>query len=243
MKIIVNGACGRMGAELIKRIDLSEDLELMCGVDIRADGSDSRIRTDFPQEKPDVIIDFSHHSCTSPLLEYAVANSVPTVLATTGQTEEENALIREAAKRIPLFYSANMSLGVAAVSEFARRAAALFREAEIEIVETHHDQKLDSPSGTALMIANGIKEVRKNAALVCGRNGHGKRTKEEIGIHSLRLGNVVGEHQVILDTGDETIVITHRAHSRALFASGALNAARFIADKPAGLYDMRSMVE
>ena len=243
MKIIVNGACGRMGAELIKRIDLSEDLELMCGVDIRADGSDSRIRTDFPREKPDVIIDFSHHSCTSPLLEYAVANSVPTVLATTGQTEEENALIREAAKRIPLFYSANMSLGVAAVSEFARRAAALFPEAEIEIVETHHDQKLDSPSGTALMIANGIKEVRKNAALVCGRNGHGKRTKEEIGIHSLRLGNVVGEHQVILDTGDETIVITHRAHSRALFASGALNAARFIADKPAGLYDMRSMVE
>lgn len=244
MKIMVNGACGRMGAEIIKRIDASETHELACGVDTRADGTDARILDSFPEKTDaDVIIDFSHHSCTKQLIAYAVSHALPVVVATTGQTAEENALIEEASKVIPVFRSANMSLGVAALSAFARRAAELFPEAEIEIVETHHDQKLDSPSGTALMLANSIKEARPDAAIVCGRNGHGKRTESEIGIHSIRIGNVVGEHEIIIDTGDETLVLTHKAHSRTLFASGALKAAEFLVKQGAGLYDMRSVSE
>ena len=244
MKIIVNGACGRMGAELIKQIDSSDMHELVCGADIRADGTDARIVKELPQSAcADVIIDFSHHSCVGELLGYAEKNAIPAVIATTGHTEEEKARIISAAKRIPVFYSANMSLGIAVLSDFARRAAELFPDAEIEIVETHHDRKLDSPSGTALLLAERIKEVRPKAAFVCGRSGQGKRSFDEIGIHSLRLGNVVGEHTVILDNGQESITLTHKAQSRSLFASGALKAAEFLAKRERGLYDMRSLVE
>ena len=243
MKIAVNGACGRMGAELIKQIENSAH-EFVCGADVRADGADPRIEKAFPQTvDADVIIDFSHHSCVAELLEYAVNRKIPAVIATTGHTEEEKALIYGAAKKIPVFYSANMSLGVAVLADFARRAAELFPDSEIEIIETHHDRKLDSPSGTALLLAERIKEVRPRAKFVCGRNGQGKRSFDEIGIHSLRLGNVVGEHTVILDNGLESITLTHKAQSRSLFASGALKAAEFTAKQSAGLYDMRSMVE
>ncbi len=244
MKIIVNGACGRMGAELIKQIDLSPAHELVCGADIRADGGDPRVVKELPQAPDsDVIIDFSHHSCVGELLGYAVRHGIPAVIATTGHTEEEKEIISRAAKSIPVFYSANMSLGVAVLADFARRAAELFPDAEIEIVETHHDRKLDSPSGTALLLADRIKEVRPNARTVCGRSGQGKRDFDEIGIHSLRLGNVVGEHTVILDNGLETLTLTHRAQSRSLFASGALKAAEFLVKQGAGLYDMRAIVE
>jgi len=244
MKILVNGACGRMGAALIKRIEVSEDLELACGVDVRADGSDARIVNAFPaQTDAGVIIDFSHHSCTNELLEYAVGHSIPVVVATTGQTEDEMAAIFSAAEKIPVFYSANMSMGIAITAQFARRVAELMPDAEIEIVETHHDQKLDSPSGTALLLAERIKEVRPGSVIVCGRSGHGKREKNEIGIHSLRLGGVVGEHSVIFDNGEESITVTHRAGDRSLFAAGALKAARFLAGRAKGLYDMRDVVE
>jgi 4-hydroxy-tetrahydrodipicolinate reductase len=164
------------------------------------------------------------------------------VVATTGHTEDEIAQINEAAKHIPVFYSANMSLGIALLVELAKNAAAALPEAEIEIIERHHSRKLDAPSGTALMLANAITEVRTDAYANVGRSGYGKRTKEEIGIHAIRMGNIVGEHEVILGTKNQTITLKHEAHSRALFAEGALAAAEYIIGCDIGLYDMKSLI-
>lgn len=190
----------------------------------------------------DVIIDFSHHSAVRELISYTVGRGIPLVLSTTGHTEDEKALIYEAAKTVPIFYSANMSLGIAVLTDFARRAAALLPDADIEIVEIHHNRKLDAPSGTAGMIADELKTVRKNATFVYGRHGMGKRAPEEIGIHALRMGNEAGTHQVILSTDHQIIRLEHKAESRAVFAEGAISAAKFLIGKPAGLYDMKSMV-
>ena len=147
------------------------------------------------------------------------------------------------AEKIAVFHAGNFSLGIAILCDFARRAAAMMPEANIEIIEKHHNQKLDAPSGTALMLANDIKEARTDATFVCGRYGHGKRTEQEIGIHALRLGGVIGEHEVILATPTETITLKHEAHTRALFADGALVAASFLLGKPAGLYNMKDIVK
>ena len=244
MRILLCGYGGHMGREVIACAERDADSEITAGVDPMIPASGVCVPSfEECRAEADVIIDFSHHSCVGELLDYAEKNAIPAVIATTGHTEEEKARIISAAKRIPVFYSANMSLGIAVLSDFARRAAELFPDAEIEIVETHHDRKLDSPRGTALLLAERIKEVRPKAAFVCGRSGQGKRSFDEIGIHSLRLGNVVGEHTVILDNGQETITLTHKAQSRSLFASGALKAAEFLANRERGLYDMRSLVE
>ena len=152
-------------------------------------------------------------------------------------------MIDEAAKSVAIFRSANMSIGIAVLADFAKRAAALMPEADIEIIEKHHNQKLDAPSGTALMLANEIKEAKTDAVFVCGRYGHQKRTEKEIGIHALRMGGVIGEHEVILATPTETITLKHEAHTRALFADGALVAAGFLVGKPAGIYTMKDIVK
>ena len=136
-----------------------------------------------------------------------------------------------------------MSLGVALLVELAKNAAAAMPDAEIEIIEKHHDRKLDAPSGTALMIANAICDVRREAYVNLGRRGQGKRSFEEIGVHAIRMGNIVGEHEVIIGTQNQTITLKHEAHSRALFAEGALAAAEFIIGREAALYDMKSIVE
>ena len=245
MKIIINGISGRMGAEVAR---LTEEhlrgAELHAGVDLG--GNDSG----FPcfqtlEQVPagaDCIVDFSHHSATKSLLTHACKNKIPVVLATTGHTEKELKMIEEAAKEIPVFFSANMSLGVALLAELAKKTASVYSNANIEIVEIHHNRKLDAPSGTALLIANAIKEVRKKATLMLGRSGQGKRTEEEIGIHAIRMGNIVGTHEVMVSTDAETITLKHEAHSRALFAEGALAAAEFLCKKPAGLYKMQDMI-
>ena len=150
--------------------------------------------------------------------------------------------IAAAAEKIPLFFSANMSLGVALLVELAKQAAAAFPEAEIEIIEKHHDRKVDAPSGTALMLADALCEVRPEATVNCGRSGQGKRTQGEIGIHAVRMGNIVGEHEVMIGTPNQTITLKHEAHSRALFAEGALAAAAFLIGKEVGIYDMKSLV-
>ena len=175
--------------------------------------------------------------------EYCVERGLPVVIATTGQTEEELSMIRDAAGKIPVFFASNYSLGVVFLIETAKKAAALFPNAEIEIVETHHDRKIDAPSGTALSIAKALQEVRGNAELNPGRSGIGKRTPTEIGIHSLRLGNIVGIHEVILNTGTQSITLKHEAFDRALFADGALAAVRFMEGKDPGLYDMNCLME
>ncbi len=246
MKVIMNGALGKMGRQIWSLLEEGKNgTEIACGVDIGADGSDSRIvgsLSDFEGEA-NIIIDFSHHACTGDLLAYAEKRNLPCIIATTGHTAEELEMIRAASEKIPVFHSGNFSLGIAVLCDFARRAAAIMPGANIEIVEKHHNQKLDAPSGTALMLANEIKEARENATFVCGRYGHGKRTENEIGIHALRLGGVIGEHEVILATPTETITLKHEAHTRALFADGALVAAGFLVGKPAGLYTMKDIVK
>ena len=165
------------------------------------------------------------------------------MIATTGQTDAERELIAAAAETIPVFFAANMSVGIAVLADIARKAAAAFPEADIEIIERHHNRKLDVPSGTALTLANAIRDVRSNAVFNIGRHENGKRTVEEIGIHSLRYGNEVGTHEIIISNGNETITLKHEAENRALFAEGALKAAAFLCGKSAGLYSMKDMLE
>ena len=177
------------------------------------------------------------------MLDFACAKGIPVVLATTGHDETEQKRIEEAAKVIPLFHSANMSLGVALLAELAKLTAKTFPDADIEIIEKHHNRKLDAPSGTALLLARAIQTVRERATLIFGRSGQAKRTPEEIGIHAIRMGNIVGEHEIIVGTDTQTITLKHEAHSRALFAEGAIAAAEFLIRQGAGLYDMRSMID
>lgn len=242
IKVLINGACGRMGKEVEKIVEASETMTVAAKVDKMA--AESGCYTDINDfsGEADIIIDFSNHLGTKDLLDYAVKNNIPTVVATTGHTPEELALIEDAGKKIAVFHSANMSLGVALLCELAVKAAATMPDADIEIVETHHNRKLDAPSGTALMIANAIKAVREKAQFVFGREGMAKREKNEIGVHAVRRGNIVGIHEVLVSTDSQTITLKHEAHSRALFAEGAVSAAEFILGKPAGLYNMNSIV-
>ncbi len=247
MKILICGVGGRMGREVAKMaLDGFRGASVVAGVDvIPLDTREFRSYTDLNdvEETPDCIIDFSHHTATPQLLAYAVEKKLPVVLATTGHDEGELSTIVEAAKKIPIFHSANMSLGIALLVELAKTAAKTFPDADIEIVEKHHNRKLDAPSGTALLLANALKEVREDAKNVCGRSGQGKREKNEIGIHAIRMGNIIGEHEVILGTDTQTITLKHEAHSRSLFAEGAIVAADYLIGKPAGLYDMKRMIE
>ena len=249
MKILICGILGYMGREVEKLCEVNyRSASAVMGVDPNADGSEKVLTyksfADIPSAAGvDCIVDFSHHTCAPALLEFATENGIPTVIATTGHTEDELEAIRDAAKSIPVFFSANMSLGVALLVELAKKAASAMPEAEIEIIEKHHNRKIDAPSGTALMIANAIKDVRADAYFKLGREGQGKREKNEIGIHAIRMGNVVGEHEVIVGTNNQTITLKHEAHSRALFAEGALAAAEFIIDCPPGSYDMQSLIE
>ena len=244
MRIIVNGINGRMGKEVSKLI--SEGVynsQLVAGVDIGSNDTNTYKRISDYSGNADCVIDFSNHAATKELLEYCVAKKLPVVIATTGHTNEEKKLIEKAADKIPIFFSANMSIGVALLASLARTVAKTMRGANIEIVEKHHNRKLDVPSGTALLIANEIKEELNDYNLLVGRKDNGKRPEKEIGIHSLRLGNIVGEHEVIVATDSQVITLKHEAQSRTLFAEGALDAARFICQKQPGLYNMKDLVK
>ena len=247
MKIMICGVGGRMGREVAKlALDGVRGSVPVAGFDVLpVDTREFPTYTEWDSVNvtPDCIVDFSNHAGTEALLNYACRVGVPVVLATTGHTEEEEAIIGKATEQIPVFRSANMSLGVALLVELAKTTVKTFPDADIEIIEKHHNRKLDAPSGTALLIANAIKEVRKASRFVLGRAGNAKREAEEIGIHAVRMGNIIGEHEVIVGTDTQTITLKHEAHSRALFAEGALAAAAFIVGKPAGLYDMKSMIE
>lgn len=241
MKVILYGAGGRMGKEVLSLLETSEKATLAAAVDKISESVELSELSEFCGEA-DVIIDFSHHSLTKEVIAYAMSRSLPLVMCTTGHTDEEKALISEAAKSIPVFYSANMSLGIATLCDLVRRAALLFPDADIEIVEAHHNRKLDAPSGTALMIADIVKEVRPRAQYVFGRHGMAKRAPEEIGIHSLRCGNEPGMHEVIISTDSQCLTLKHNAESRAVFAEGALSAAEFLCGRGAGLYNMYSLI-
>lgn len=245
MKFIVNGAKGRMGAQIVALLK-KEDCphELLAGVDINATEGDGFFSSlsDVTQ-KADCIIDFSHHSATREICDYATKNAVPVLFATTGQTPEELDMIKTASSSIPVFVSANMSVGIAMLANFAKMAVAAMPDADIEIVEKHHNRKLDAPSGTALLLANEIKKVKTDAEFVCGRAGMAKREKNEIGIHAIRGGGTIGVHEIIITTDSQTITLSHEAHTRELFAEGAISAAAFVGEMPCGFYNMYDMIK
>ncbi|MBQ8953886.1 MAG: 4-hydroxy-tetrahydrodipicolinate reductase [Clostridia bacterium] len=232
-----------MGRILTEMIEAEGACRVTAKVDQNAVPGDGCLSALTDYDGPaDVVMDFSHHAASQTVSAYCAARRLPVVVATTGQTEEELAAIREAAKQVPVFLSANMSIGVALLAELAQKAASVFPEADIEIIEKHHNQKLDVPSGTALLLARRIREARPDAQFVIGRHENGKRAPQEIGIHSLRYGSEVGTHEIIISTGRETVTLKHEAENRALFAQGALAAARFLMGRQPGLYDMRDMM-
>ena len=239
MDILINGAAGRMGKTLYDVICAGEKHKAVA----LADSREGYLKLDDIQTKAQCVIDFSNHLSTTELLSYCLRTKTPVVIATTGQTVEELEAIKEASKEIPVFISANMSLGIAFLGKCAALAASLFTDGDIEIIETHHNQKLDAPSGTALLLAQKIREARPDLEVKTGRSGYGKRSKNEICIHAVRLGNIVGEHEVIFNTGSESVTLKHQAYDRAVFANGAVKAAEFIFDKGNGLYSMNDIVE
>ena len=246
MRVIIHGITGKMGQMIKSLADANyAGSEFAAGVspDVTVEGNGLYKSFDKCTEEADVVVDFSFHTAVKGLLDFCVSRKLPVVIGTTAHTPEEKELIKEASKKIPVFATGNMSVGVAVLADLAKKTAAAFPGANIEIVETHHNQKVDVPSGTALMLANSIKEVRPEAVYNIGRHENGRRKPEEIDIHSLRIGNVVGIHEILVSTGNETITLKHEAHSRALFGEGALRAAAFICTKGPGLYDMKDMVK
>ena len=239
MRAIVCGANGAMG-KLLQEI-LKDEVAGLVSID--GENGVAKTFADLGQVEADVVIDFSHHSAIGDVLAYAKRLDCAAVIGTTGYTEAEKALILEAAKEIPVFWSGNMSLGIAVLCKVAKQAAAFFPDADIEIVEVHHNRKVDAPSGTAHMLFNAIKEVRPEAYENCGRAGEGNRTKDEIGMASLRLANVVGVHEVHIYTPSQSLTLRHEAITRAMLADGAVDAARFVLQKGIGLYTMKELLE
>ena len=238
MRAIVCGANGAMGKLICAALGES----VIGRVSIDGENGVPRTFAELGELKADVVIDFSHHTAINEVLAYAKRIGSAAVIGTTGHTEEEKALIRAASREIPVFYAGNVSLGIAVLCRLVKQAASYFPDADIEIIEVHHTRKVDAPSGTAHMLFNAVKEVRPNAWENCGRSGEGKRTKDEIGVHALRMGNVVGIHEVHINTGNQTLVLKHESGSRAMLADGAVAAARFMEGKGAGLYDMESIL-
>ena len=239
MKAILCGANGAMG----KLIDGILGDEVIGRVSLDGENGVARTFDELGAVDADMIIDFSHHTAIADVMSYAKAHNSSVVVGTTGHTAEEKALIADAAKELPVFFSGNMSLGIAVLCRVAKEAARWFPEADIEIVEVHHNRKVDAPSGTAHMLFNAIAQVRPDAVENCGRAGEGKRTKNEIGISSLRMGNVVGIHEVHICTGNQTLTLRHEAGNRGMLAEGAVEAARFLLGKPKGLYNMDDLLE
>lgn len=246
--LILSGACGHMGRVIADTVRKKDDFEIVCGFDIKQDAASPFPVYSSPKEfsgRADVIIDFSHPSAFEGVLDYAVSTKTPVVFATTGLSEEQKEKMKAASEKTAVFYSANMSLGISVITALAKRAAEILGDGfDIEIVEKHHHRKLDAPSGTALAIADAINEVCSplNEYVYDRHSTRKKRGKHEIGIHSVRGGTIVGEHEVIFAGNDEIIEIKHTAASREIFAVGAVKAAAFISGKNAGLYNMDNLI-
>ena len=239
MRAVLCGANGAMG----RLIDGILGSEVVGRVSIDGENNVPRTFDELGVVDADVVIDFSHHTAVSDVIAYAKKIGAAAVIGTTGHTAEEKQLILDAAREIPVFFSGNMSLGIAVLCRLAKQAAAFFPDADIEIVEIHHNRKVDAPSGTAHMLFNAIKEGRPGAYENCGRAGEGKRTRDEIGMSALRLGSVVGVHEVHIHTGTQALTLRHEAVTRAMLADGAVEAARFMEGKSAGLYNMENILE
>ena len=247
--ILLSGCNGKMGKFIANCVKQRDDCEIIAGIDISNKSNEHfEVFESIKKfkKKADVIIDFSHPSSLEKLLEYAVSTNTPAVVATTGLSKEQIENIEEISKKVPIFFSANMSLGVNLVRELAEKATKVLGSSfDIEIVEAHHNQKIDAPSGTALMLANSISEQLLTPP-VYEFDRHSKRVKREkneIGIHAVRGGTIVGEHEIIFAGHDEIIKISHSAMSKEIFATGSINAALFICGKPAGLYSMSDLID
>ncbi|MBQ0099398.1 MAG: 4-hydroxy-tetrahydrodipicolinate reductase, partial [Firmicutes bacterium] len=242
MNILISGALGKMGKKAYEATLNENEVKVVAGIDIKDDASlpypiyDSFSKV---KEKVDVIIDFSRPNSLDNILDYAIKNKINAVLCTTGYNEEDVKKIKSASEKIAIFRSGNMSLGVNVLIDLVKKANLLLENFDIEIIEAHHNQKVDAPSGTALMIADSIKEQNPDNFYTYGRKGNvGKRDKKEIGIHAIRGGNIVGKHQVIFAGENETITITHEASDRGVFAVGAVKASKFLFNKDKGLFSM-----
>ncbi len=243
IKVLINGCNGKMGQEVAKSIERNDNFETICGVD-RLDTGDNKfpVYTDINQikEEPDIIIDFSIPAATFTVLEYAVQKNIPVVIATTGFSDEELEKIKTYSEKIPVFRSSNMSFEVSLMNHIVSEVAKYLKDSDIEIVETHHNRKIDAPSGTAMTLAETINKTLNNE-MHYEFNRHDKREKrdsKEIGIHSIRGGNVVGKHTVMFFSETESFEITHNAQSRGVFADGALRAAEYLVVQENGLYNM-----
>ncbi len=245
--ILLCGCNGKMGRAVTACVAGRDDCRIVAGVDLNTTASDYPVFSSIGDctVKADVIVDFSHPSCLSGILAYAVSNQTPAIICTTGLSEEQLTAIRQTAETVPLFFSANMSLGVSLLAELAKKAAAILGDSfDVEIIEKHHNQKLDAPSGTALMLANAVSEgLAYEPHYVFDRHAvRQKRDPHEIGFSAIRGGTIVGEHDILFAGHDEVITLSHSAQSKEVFAAGAVNAAVFMKDKPVGLYSMKDLV-
>ena len=247
-KIALTGACGKMGRVIAQLCSERGDCGIIAGIDLAGESY-----AGFPiykkifdmTEKPDVVIDFSHPSALEDLLNYGKMNGVPLVIATTGYTDEQRSAITAAAAQVPVFFTFNMSLGINLLVELSKKAVqVLGGQFDVEIVEKHHNLKKDAPSGTAIMLAEAVSgELPDKMKYVYDRHNVRKpRDREEIGIHSVRGGTIVGEHDIIFAGHDEVITLSHSAQSKEVFAAGAVNAAIFLVGKQAGLYEMSDLL-
>lgn len=247
-KIAVVGCNGKMGGFVAEAVKENENCEALFGIDAFGESKyDFPVYKSFDEatDKPDVIIDFSNPAALDGMLAYALENSVPCVICTTGYSQEQVAKIKAASEKTAVFYSGNMSLGINLLIELAKQATKVLGDSfDIEIVEKHHNLKVDAPSGTALMIADAVSDtLEKEPQYVYDRHSYRKkRSKNEIGIHSVRGGTIVGEHEVIFAGHDEVVTVTHQAQSKQVFAVGAVNAALFLSSQGAGMYQMSDLL-
>lgn len=248
VNIALVGCNGKMGYAVATAVAKRDDCKVAVGIDLYGESKhDFPVYTDFKDisDKIDVVIDFSNPTSLNGMLDYAKANSVPCVICTTGYSAEQIEQIKSASNDVAIFYSGNMSLGINLLIQLSKQAAKVIGdEFDIEIVEKHHNQKVDAPSGTALMIADGISEtLNEEPQYVYDRHSYRKkRSKNEIGIHSIRGGSIVGEHEVIFAGHDEVLSITHQVQSKEVLAVGAVNAAVFLPEQTAGMYDMGNLL-
>ena len=248
-KILLSGCSGKMGRVIGALVANDPTCEIVGGIDLVDDGTLTFPVFSAPDKvnvKADVIIDFSHPSCLVPVMDYAASTKTPIVVCTTGLSPEQKAYMAAKGSETAVFFSANMSLGVNVIIDLAKRATNVLEDNfDIEIVEAHHNRKLDAPSGTALYVADAINDAcKEKKEYVYDRHSvRKKREKKEIGIHAIRGGTIVGEHTVIFAGNDEIIELKHTALSRDVFAEGAIAAAKFMADKKTGMYDMNDLIQ
>lgn len=248
LNILLCGCGGRMGAALSEAATAAGD-RIVAGIDINPTAANPYPVYTSPEEfggRADVIVDFSHHSALSGLLQYAQRTATPIVVCTTGHSEEELAEMKAASESVPVFFSRNMSLGINLLMALCRKASAMLgADFDVEIIEKHHNKKLDAPSGTALMLADAVRgadQSTEHPYVYERASVRRERTRGEIGISAVRGGTIVGEHEVLFCGKDEIITLAHSAASREVFATGALRAARFMKGKPAGFYNMDDVV-